>query len=177
LKTSYWGDQSDLKWPLIAYEANLLGFIKFAVNPLLNSVGCHAHEVRVRLAGRNCFVDLELPFPQSRFHLRDGEFNTSAVHLCSPPDMPSRATQSPILPNPVLKSDRTHRWPGVHKRSPSFGTCRYGSVACDFFHPEGTNQPATWISVPKKKTTNPRINISGKWKVFLYIGGAGPAPA
>jgi hypothetical protein len=27
-----------------------------------------------------------------------------------------------FCPNPVLKSDRTHRWPGVHKRSPSFGT-------------------------------------------------------
>jgi hypothetical protein len=91
---------------LIAYEASLLGFIKFAVNPLLNSVGCHAHEVRVRLASRNCFVDLELPFPQSRFHLRDGEFNTSAVHLCSPPDMPSRATQSQSNPSclPVNRS-------------------------------------------------------------------------
>jgi hypothetical protein len=91
---------------LIAYEASLLGFIKFAVNPLLNSVGCHAHEVRVRLAGRNCFVDLELPFPQSRFHLRDGEFNTSAVHLCSPPDMPSRATQAQSNPSclPVNRS-------------------------------------------------------------------------
>jgi hypothetical protein len=162
---------------LIAYEASLLGFIKFAVNPLLNSVGCHAHEVRVRLASRNCFVDLELPFPQSRFHLRDGEFNTSAVHLCSPPDMPSRATQSPILPNPVLKSDRTHRWPGVHKRSPSFGTCRYGSVACDFFHPrEPTNLPHGLVFQRKKQLIR-ESDISGKWKVFLYIGGAGPVPA
>jgi hypothetical protein len=58
---------------------------EFAVNPLLNSVGCHAHEVRLCPAARNCFADLELPFPQSRLHLRDGEFNAFAVHLCSPP--------------------------------------------------------------------------------------------
>ena len=37
----------------------------------------------MRLASRNCFADLEMPFPQSRLHLRDGEFNAPAVQLPS----------------------------------------------------------------------------------------------
>jgi hypothetical protein len=49
--------------------------VEFAVNPLLNSVGHHAHQVRVRPAGRDRFADLELPFPQARFHLREGELH------------------------------------------------------------------------------------------------------
>jgi hypothetical protein len=151
-------------------------FIKFAVNPLLNSAGCHAHEVRVRLASRDCFVNLELPFPQSRFHLRDGEFNTSAVHLCSPPDMPSRATQSPILPNPVVGSDAS-----LARCSQAIAFIRYMSIRLQLHvisstRREPTNLPHGLVFQRKKQLIR-ESDISGKWKVFLYIGGAGPVPA
>src|SRR6267142_6302400 len=54
---------------------------KLTVNPLLNSAGRHAHEIRLRLADRNGIADLEFPFPQPRLHLGKAEFNTPAVHL------------------------------------------------------------------------------------------------
>jgi hypothetical protein len=77
---------------------------EFAVNPLLNSAGRHAHEVRVRLASRNCFADLELPFPQSRFHLRDGEFNAPAVHVKSSNSPFSLAAKCAIVCHSIANS-------------------------------------------------------------------------
>jgi hypothetical protein len=77
---------------------------EFAVNPLLNSAGCHAHEVRVRLASRNCFADLELPFPQSRFHPRDGEFDAPAVHVKSSNPPFSLAARCAIVCHSIANS-------------------------------------------------------------------------
>jgi len=54
---------------------------KLTVNPLLNSAGRHAHEIRLRLADRNGIADLEFPFPQPRLYLGKAEFNTPAVHM------------------------------------------------------------------------------------------------
>jgi hypothetical protein len=58
---------------------------QLTVNPLLNSAGRHAHEIRLRLADRNGIADLELPFPQPRLYLGKAEFNTPAVHFVDPP--------------------------------------------------------------------------------------------
>jgi hypothetical protein len=79
-------------------------FIEFAVDPLLNSVGHHTQQVRVRPAGRDYFADLELPFPQSRFHLRDGEFNASAVHLPSSESPFSLAARCAIVCHSIANS-------------------------------------------------------------------------
>jgi hypothetical protein len=46
----------------------------------LNPAGCQALEVRFSLAGRDGFANLELPSPQTRLNLYDGEFNASPVH-------------------------------------------------------------------------------------------------
>jgi len=75
----------------------------------------------------------------------------------SGPKSPSRAIQSPTLPNPFLISDWTRRWPVAHKRSPSFDSGRFGSMARDVFLPEGPTNLPHGLGVPKKKTTNPRI--------------------
>jgi hypothetical protein len=78
--------------------------VEFAVNPLLNSVGHHAHQVRVRPAGRDCFADLELPFPQSRFHLREGELNAPAVQLKSSNSPVSLAARCAIVCHSIANS-------------------------------------------------------------------------
>ena len=72
------------------------------------------------------------------------------------PKSPSRAIQSPTLPNPFLISDWTHRWPVAHRRSPSFDSRRFGSMAWDVFLSEGPTNLPHGLGVPKKKTTNPR---------------------
>jgi hypothetical protein len=55
-------------------------FPELAVNPLLNSVGGHAHEAGLGLASGGGFADLKTPFPQSRLNLHKGKFNAPAVH-------------------------------------------------------------------------------------------------
>jgi hypothetical protein len=57
------------------------GFFKFTVNLLLNSMGSHAHETCLRVAGSDGFADLESPIPQVLIYLANGKFNAPAVHL------------------------------------------------------------------------------------------------
>jgi hypothetical protein len=69
------------------------GFFEFMVNLLLNPMGSHAHEARLRVAGSDGFADLESPIPPVLTHLANGKFNPFAVHL-----------ESSI--RPVIKLDR-----------------------------------------------------------------------
>jgi len=75
-------DPRQLKRPLLDFpRSQVVWLFKLTVNPLLNSAGRHAHEIRLRLADRNGIADLELPFPQPRLYLGKAEFNTPAVHV------------------------------------------------------------------------------------------------
>src|SRR5882757_6798361 len=75
-------DPRQLKRPLLDFPRSQVAWLfKLTVNPLLNSAGRHAHEIRLRLAVRNGIADLELPFPQPRLYLGKAEFNTPAVHV------------------------------------------------------------------------------------------------
>jgi hypothetical protein len=75
-------DQRQLKRPLFDFPRSQVTWLsKLTVNPLLNSAGRHAHEIRLRLADRNGIADLELPFPQAGLYLGKAEFNTPAVHV------------------------------------------------------------------------------------------------
>lgn len=46
-----------------------VGFFKFTVNLLLNSMGGHAHETCLRVAGFDGFADLESPTPPVHIYL------------------------------------------------------------------------------------------------------------
>jgi len=71
---------------MVSGHSQVAWLSKLTVNPLLNSAGRHAHEIRLRLADRNGIADLEFPFPQPRLYLGKAEFNTpaSCVDLDSP---------------------------------------------------------------------------------------------
>jgi hypothetical protein len=81
---------------------------KLSINPLLSSVGSHAHETGLGLAGGDSLSDLEAPFPQAGFDLYEGEINALAVHDADLGKDASFASSSASNFESTLRSDSLH---------------------------------------------------------------------
>jgi hypothetical protein len=131
------------RWSLLDFARSQVARLsKLTVNPLLNSAGRHAHEIRLRLADRNGIADLELPFPQPRLYLGKAEFNTPAVHLQT-----LRLVCNQAIQRRRKGLFKTEQFPGCTGRCPFSG--KQAQLLTPHHRltgePASSNQPQAWF--------------------------------